>query len=97
MLHRNNKTYLTSDRTLKIGKSGPADHGLDNFGYYQQYEFNLTAVDNSIGMEIYFKIYSKRNFVIFGQRFNQSYDGISVGNPDKVANAFPFRVSNYYL
>ena len=73
MLHRNNKTYLTSDGTL-ISNKLPAknEKGLDNFGSYQQYLFNLNAIDNSIGMDIYFKIYNNLNFVIFGAQLQTS-------------------------
>ena len=75
MLHRGDKTYLTSDGSLKVDFVG-LDAGQDSNGHYEEFSYNFKTADKDVSMMAFIRTYHARQFAIFRQHFYPGFSGL---------------------
>ena len=75
MLHRGDKTYLTSDGSLKVDFVG-IDAGHDSNGHYEEFSYNFKTADKDVSMMAFIRTYHAHQFAVFRQHFYPGFSGL---------------------
>ena len=78
MLHRGEKTYMTSDSSLKV-EAIDIDEGKDSLGHYKEYSYAFSTADKNVSMIAFIRVYHEREFAVFRQHFYPGFSGLRIG------------------
>ena len=87
MLHRGDKTYLTSDGSLKVDFVG-IDAGHDSNGHYEEFSYNFKTADKDVSMMAFIRTYHARQFAVFRQHFYPGFSGLRQASKSVLTYSF---------